>query len=80
MLRAVFLVIGCMLAFVGSVAAQAPGFGAMGASETDGTTLLGSWVPHLVANRGINFGPGQAWNVAVGAGPDVPVVGVMALA
>lgn len=54
----------CFLHFLaGAVFAQ--GFGAMGASETFGNTLTGSWVPHLVANRGLNFGPGNAWNVAV---------------
>lgn len=50
-------------------AAQAPGFGAMGASETHVNTanpLNGSWVPHLVASRGLNFGPSSAWNVAIG--------------
>lgn len=42
------------------------GFAAMGASETQGTTYSGSWVPYLAVDRGLNFGPGQAYNRAVG--------------
>lgn len=45
-------------------------FGAMGASDTHVNTptapLYGSWVPHLVTDRGLNFGTNDAWNVAIG--------------
>lgn len=53
----------------GVALAQPSGFGAMGASETHVNTvnpLNGSWVPHLVGNRALGFGPGDAWNVAIG--------------
>ncbi len=39
---------------------------AMGASETEGTAFSGSWVPYLALERGINFGPNQSYNKAVG--------------
>lgn len=42
------------------------GIAAMGASETQGTTYDGSWVPYLANYRGLNFGPGQSYNVAIG--------------
>jgi hypothetical protein len=42
------------------------GFAAMGASETQGTNFNGSWVPWLVTDRGLNFGPSQSYNRAVG--------------
>ncbi|MEQ9379459.1 MAG: hypothetical protein RJP95_01240, partial [Pirellulales bacterium] len=41
------------------------GIAAMGASETAGTNFSGSWVPWLAVDRGLNFGPGQSYNVAV---------------
>ncbi len=43
------------------------GYAAMGDSLTQGSTLAGSWVPHLVTDRGFNFGgSGNPYNVAVG--------------
>jgi lysophospholipase L1-like esterase len=42
------------------------GFAAMGASETQGNTYSGSWVPYLAVDRGLNFGPSQSYNRAVG--------------
>lgn len=42
------------------------GFAAMGASETQGTAHKGSWVPYLAIDRGLNFGPNQSYNKAVG--------------
>lgn len=43
------------------------GYAAMGASETQGSTYTGSWVPYLVNNRGLDFGgSGNPYNVAVG--------------
>jgi len=42
------------------------GFAAMGASETQGTNFNGSWVPWLTVDRGLNFGPSQTYNRAVG--------------
>jgi phospholipase/lecithinase/hemolysin len=49
-------------------AAAAPinGFAAMGASETQGTTYSGSWVPWLAVDRKLNFGASQTNNKAVG--------------
>ncbi len=38
----------------------------MGASETQGTAFNGSWVPYLALDRGLNFGPGQTYNWALG--------------
>lgn len=38
----------------------------MGASETQGTTYSGSWVPYLALDRGLNFGPGMSYNRAIG--------------
>lgn len=53
---------------LGSSAQAVPlnGFAAMGASETQGTQYNGSWVPWLAVDRGLNFGPGQSYNVAIG--------------
>lgn len=43
------------------------GFAAMGASETQGTTYSGSWVPYLARDRSLNFGGvNEPYNVAVG--------------
>lgn len=42
------------------------GIAAMGASETQGTGHVGSWVPYLAVDRGLNFGPGQIYNRALG--------------
>ncbi len=42
------------------------GIAAMGASETQGTTYDGSWVPYLANDRNLNFGPAQSYNVAIG--------------
>jgi len=42
------------------------GYAAMGASETQGTGFSGSWVPYLALDRGLNFGPGQTYNRALG--------------
>lgn len=42
------------------------GFAAMGASETQGTAHSGSWVPYLAVDRGLNFGPSQSYNKAMG--------------
>lgn len=52
----------------GAVFAQTiGGYAAMGASETQGSTYTGSWVPYLVNNRGLDFGgSGNPYNVAVG--------------
>jgi phospholipase/lecithinase/hemolysin len=47
-------------------AIQLNGFAAMGASETQGTNFNGSWVPYLAVDRGLNFGPGQKYNRAIG--------------
>lgn len=49
-----------------SHAAVINGYAAMGASETQGTTYLGSWVPYLAIDRGLNFGPSQSYNRAIG--------------
>lgn len=46
-------------------AAPITGIAAMGASETRGTNFNGSWVPWLAVDRGLNFGPGQSYNVAI---------------
>jgi len=63
----------CLLALslcaaISSAASAAPlvGFAAMGASETQGTGHSGSWVPYLAVDRGLNFGPSQSYNRAVG--------------
>lgn len=43
------------------------GYASLGASESEGTTYTGSWVPYLANQRGLNFGgAGQPYNVAVG--------------
>lgn len=43
------------------------GFAAMGASETQGTTYAGSWVPYAARDRGMYFGGvNEPYNVAVG--------------
>jgi lysophospholipase L1-like esterase len=47
-------------------AAPLAGFATMGASETQGTGYSGSWVPYLANDRGLNFGPSQTYNRAVG--------------
>jgi lysophospholipase L1-like esterase len=49
-----------------SSAAVLTGFAAMGASETAGRAYSGSWVPFLAVDRGLNFGPNQSYNRAVG--------------
>ena len=49
-----------------SLGASIVGIAAMGASETQGTAFDGSWVPWLANDRGLNFGPGQSYNVAIG--------------
>lgn len=49
-----------------ATAATLTGFAAMGASETQGTNFNGSWVPWLAVDRGLNFGPSQTYNRAVG--------------
>jgi lysophospholipase L1-like esterase len=49
------------------------GFAAMGASETQGNTHKGSWVPYLV-DRGLNFGPGNSYNVALGGNTSVSLL------
>jgi len=47
--------------------AEIAGYGSMGASESQGTTYTGSWIPYLANQRGFNFGgAGQPYNVAVG--------------
>ena len=71
LLRAVWgapLLACCLLVFGSTDAAAAPitGFAAMGASETQGTTYSGSWVPWLALDRKLNFGPSQTYNKAVG--------------
>jgi lysophospholipase L1-like esterase len=70
-LRAVWgapLLAGCLIALSSIDAAAAPitGFAAMGASESQGTTYSGSWVPWLAVDRKLNFGPSQSYNKAVG--------------
>lgn len=42
------------------------GIAAMGASETAGRSFGGSWVPWLAEDLGLNFGPNQSYNVAIG--------------
>lgn len=56
-----------LLLLVCSTAAADPlgGLAAMGASETQGNTHKGSWVPYLV-DRGLSFGPTNDYNVALG--------------
>jgi hypothetical protein len=63
------------------------GIAAMGASETEGDTYDGSWVPYLANQRGLNFGPNQSYNVAIGGsdssdllaeGQDTKVAGFVA--
>jgi hypothetical protein len=49
-----------------AIAATFSGYAAMGASETQGTAYSGSWVPWLAVDRGLNFGPGQSYNRAIG--------------
>lgn len=59
----------CLASWIGAAgpasAEVLTGFAAMGASETRGTTFNGSWVPWLAIDRGVNFGPGQSYNVAI---------------
>lgn len=57
-----------LCAAISSPASAAPlvGFATMGASETQGNTYSGSWVPYLAVDRGLNFGPSQSYNRAVG--------------
>ncbi len=72
MIRVGLLFIGLSVfshcAAIQSSASAAPlaGFAAMGASETQGTAHRGSWVPYLAVDRGLNFGPSQTYNRAVG--------------
>jgi len=66
-----FVILAATLAIVAvfhTSAAGEPiiGITAMGASETQGTGFDGSWVPYLAVERGLNFGPGQSYNVAIG--------------
>jgi hypothetical protein len=59
----------CSLLFLVQQPADADsivGIAAMGASETQGTGYDGSWVPWLSTNRGLNFGPGDSYNRAIG--------------
>jgi lysophospholipase L1-like esterase len=56
----------CALALSPASAAPLVGFATMGASETQGNTYSGSWVPYLAVDRGLNFGPSQSYNRAVG--------------
>jgi hypothetical protein len=66
--RVTLLLIAALLshASLAATAANIVGIAAMGASETEGTTYDGSWVPYLANQRGLNFGPGQSYNVAIG--------------
>ena len=71
LLRAVWgapLVVCCLFSLGSTHAAAAVinGFAAMGASETQGTTYSGSWVPWLAVDRKLNFGASQTNNKAVG--------------
>lgn len=51
------------------------GFAAMGASETQGTTFTGSWVPYAARDRGLNFGGlNEPYNVAVGGATSVTLL------
>ncbi|MES1213241.1 MAG: GDSL-type esterase/lipase family protein [Singulisphaera sp.] len=51
------------------------GFAAMGASETAGNDVTGSWVPYAQIDRGLNFGgPGYPYNVAVGGATTVTLL------
>lgn len=52
----------------GAFAIPINGYAAMGASETQGgpTDTKGSWVPWLANDRGLDFGPSQNRNVAIG--------------
>lgn len=65
--RAYALCFTGIVVFGSSLAQAAPitGIAAMGASETRGTNFNGSWVPWLAVDRGLNFGPGQSFNVAI---------------
>ncbi|HEY2837966.1 MAG TPA: SGNH/GDSL hydrolase family protein [Pirellulales bacterium] len=65
----IFFVAACSLAPFWQATAQGAsiiGVAAMGASETEGTTYDGSWVPYLANDRGLNFGLDQSYNVAKG--------------
>jgi hypothetical protein len=68
MSRALFgTVVGLLITFANDgSAAVLTGFAAMGASETAGRAYSGSWVPYLAVDRGLNFGPTQSYNKAVG--------------
>lgn len=51
------------------------GFAAMGASETQGTTYTGSWVPYAARDRALNFGgANEPYNVAVGGATSVSLL------
>src|SRR5262245_34512551 len=66
--RLTFLAAACLtVATSAAHAASINGFAAMGASETAGTDVTGSWVPYVVNQRGLNFGgAGNPFNVAIG--------------
>lgn len=63
-----FLLVGlvCALSVATAQAVPINGLAAMGASETQGTLHSGSWVPYLAVDRGLNFGPSQSYNKAIG--------------
>lgn len=68
-IRASLFIVATSILLLSTFRAQAEvltGFGAMGASETQGTNFNGSWVPWLAVDRGLNFGPSQTYNRAVG--------------